>query len=204
MSEVEQGKMKAVRWEGKPFSVSVKDVDIPSVKQPMDALIRLTSAAICGTDLHVYHGRWSMNHQTFGHENLGIVQSIGSSVTTVKPGDRVVVTAINLEIAENGGMALVGSFGTPSVVAGSPSLNGGQAEHMVVPNADENLLVLPNGNDHELDYLLLSDIWPTAWFALESAGQVAGETVAVFGAGKHFYLLVLFLISDYFVHMELN
>lgn len=191
MGEANQSEMKAVRWEGAPFSVSVKSIPIPTITHPTDALIRITSAAICGTDLHTYHGRDAMVHPlTFGHENLGIVQSVGSSVMTIKPGDRVVVNCVGEKIAENGGMTLTNSWGTPTF-GDEPSVNGGQAEYMVVTDADSNLLILPEGDEHELDYLLLADIWPTSWFALESAGQVAGETVAVFGAGKYSASLVL-------------
>jgi threonine dehydrogenase-like Zn-dependent dehydrogenase len=75
MVDIKKGKMKAVRWEGRPFSVSVKEIDIPKITQPLDAIVCLTSLAICGTDLHIYHGRIPMNHPlTFGHENIGIIE----------------------------------------------------------------------------------------------------------------------------------
>jgi NADPH:quinone reductase-like Zn-dependent oxidoreductase len=104
MVEVKKGKMKAVRWEGKAFSISAKDVDTPKIVDPLDAIVRLTSAAICGSDLHTYRGRLPMNHPlTFGHENLGIVEEVGEHVTTLKKGDRVLVGAgiAEVKIMEN-------------------------------------------------------------------------------------------------------
>jgi threonine dehydrogenase-like Zn-dependent dehydrogenase len=177
------GKMKAVQWEGKLDSVSVKDVDIPKIQQPLDAIVRITSAGICGTDLHTYHGRIEMNVPlTFGHESLGIVEEIGSAVTTLKKGDRVVVAVADFQadVDDNltvGGLFGIGQYGT------FPQMNGGQAQFMRLPNAEVNVLLLPPGDEHELDYLLLADIWPTAWYALDCAGQVFGDTVVVFGAG---------------------
>jgi threonine dehydrogenase-like Zn-dependent dehydrogenase len=182
--------MKAVRWEGKAFSVSVKDVEIPKIIDPLDAIVRITSAAICGSDLHTYRGRLPMDHPlTFGHENMGIVEDVGADVTTLKKGDRVLVSSAIGEITDNGelGQGLPGepiSYGIGAYDPGSPVLNGGQAQYMRVPFANANLLTLPPGNEHELDYLLLADIWPTAWYALECAGQVLGDTIVVFGAGE--------------------
>lgn len=182
MVELKKDKMKAVRWEGKDFSVSVKEVEIPKLIDPLDAIVRLTSAAICGSDLHTYRGRLPMNHPlTFGHENMGIVEEVGEDVTTLKKGDRVLVSSGIAEVTDNGelGQGLPGepiSYGVGAYDPGFPVLNGGQAQYMRVPFANANLLVLP-GNEHELDYLLLADIWPTAWYALECAGQVLGDTV---------------------------
>ena len=119
---------------------------------------------------------------TFGHENIGIVEEVGDDVTNIKKGDRVVVNAVLDDLADNGDLDLVSSLGIGDY--GFPQLNGGQAQFMRVPNAEVNLLIVPSGEQHELDYLLLADIWPTAWFCLESAGQVLGDTVVVFGAGK--------------------
>lgn len=190
MVELKKGKMKAVRWEGMDFSVSVKDVEIPKIIDSLDAIVRLTSAAICGSDLHTYRGRLTTKHPlTFGHENMGIVEEVGSDVTTLKKGDRVLVSSAIAEVTDNGeiGQGLPNepiSYGIGEYEPGAPVLNGGQAQFMRVPFANANLLVLPSGNEHELDYLLLADIWPTAWYALECAGQVLGDTVVVFGAGN--------------------
>jgi len=180
-----QDKMKAVRWEGVPFSVSVKDIDIPKLTGPLDAIVRLTSSAICGSDLHTYHGRLIMNHPlTFGHENIGIVTEVGSDVTTVKPGDRVIVTVSYAEELGNGASQDVGSYGVAVPGLPIPEIDGGMSNYMRIPFANSSLLVVPPGDQHELDYLLLADIWPTAWWALERAEQVLGDTVVVFGAGK--------------------
>jgi glutathione-independent formaldehyde dehydrogenase len=75
MAELKKGQMKAGQWKGKAFSISVKDVDVPKIIDPLDAIVRLTSAAICGSDLHTYCGHLPMKHPlTFGHENLGIAK----------------------------------------------------------------------------------------------------------------------------------
>lgn len=126
-----------------------------------------------------------------GHENLGIVTAVGSKVTTVKLGDRVVVNAFENKVIPNGGTQSVQIFGAGDYGLGSPEINGGQAEYMRVPFSDDNLLVLSKGKEHELDYLLLADIFPTSWYCLESAGQVAGDTVVVFGAGEFYFDLLL-------------
>lgn len=183
MSASKHGKMKAVRWEGKEGSVSVKEIEIPKIRKPLDAIVRITSAAICGTDLHTFHGRIEMNTPlTFGHENIGVIEEVGSAVTTLKKGDRVVVSAGEFKDDADGDFTIDGIFGIGHYGAFT-QINGGQSQFMRVPNADVNFLVVPKGDDHELDYILLADIWPTAWFALDSAGQVFGDTVVVFGAG---------------------
>jgi len=155
--------MKAVRWEGKVESVSVKEIDIPKIRQPLDVIVRITSAGICGTDLHTYHGRIEMNVPlTFGHENVGIIEEIGSAVTTLKKGDRVVVADLDGGADVNDVIDVDGFFGIGNY-GSFPQMNGGQAQFMHVPNADVNVLKLPPGDEHELDYVLLADIWPTAW-----------------------------------------
>ena len=176
--------MKAVQWEGKPFQVSVNEVPIPKITNPLDAIVRLTSSAICGSDLHTYHGRIDTNAGlTFGHECIGIVEEVGSDVTTIKEGDRVVVTAVIVKDLDNGEEEMIGGYGVGDYGIPTEQINGGQAQFMRIPFANSSLLVLPPGDEFELDYLLLADIWPTAWFCLESAGQVLGDVVVVFGAG---------------------
>jgi len=179
-------KMKAIQWEGTPFSVSVNEVSIPTITDPFDIIVRLTSAAVCGTDLHTYRGRVpTPNNLTFGHENMGIVHSIGSDITTLSVGDRVLVSGLIDKSTNNGNVVTLGAYGAGAYGRDSFfSPNGGQAQYMRVPFASVNVIKLPPGEQHELDYLLLSDIWPTSWWALECAGQVLGDTVVVFGAGK--------------------
>lgn len=183
MVEHKKGKMKAVQWEGKNFSVSVNHINIPKIQDPLDVIVRLTCAAICGTELHTYHGRIAADVPlTFGHENIGIVDEIGDAITTIKKGDRVIVNAFIDELTDNEEAEFLGIAG-----AGTAGIfqqfNGGHAQFMRVPFGNANLLLLPPGDDHELDYLLLADVWPSAWSALEFAGQVVGDTVVVFGAG---------------------
>ncbi|KAH8657580.1 putative S-glutathione dehydrogenase [Tricladium varicosporioides] len=186
MAALPQKKMKAVRWEGKALSVSVEEIDVPKIKDPLDAIVRLTSSAICGSDLHIYRGRMYNDHPfTLGHENIGIVEQVGPDVTTIKKGDRVVVTCLEDKPGSNGESIAEGVIGISDKVDLPEFIGreGGQAEFIQVPFADDNLFKVPLGKDLELDYLVLADIFPTAWFALECAGQVIGDTVVVFGAG---------------------
>ncbi len=130
-----------------------------------------------------YRGRLEMNKGiTFGHENIGIVEEVGEDITTLKKGDRVVVDCFFDEATDNTDVETVSGLGL-GAYPGFPQRNGGQANYLLVPFANVNLLPVPVGEEHELDYLLLADIWPTAWWALECAGQVIGDTVVVFGAG---------------------
>lgn len=127
-----------------------------------------------------------MNHPlTFGHENIGIVHEVGADVTTVKSGDRVVVTVSYAQEEGNGASQEAGSYGVAVPGLPVPEIDGGMADYMRVPFANSSLLVVPSGDQFELDYLLLADIWPTAWWALECAGQVLGDNVCVFGAGEY-------------------
>ncbi|KAK1999822.1 GroES-like protein, partial [Colletotrichum falcatum] len=92
--------MKAVFWEGKPFEVTVKDdVPVPRIKSPEDAIVRITTSAICGTDLHIYHGILGSSEVPYpiGHEAIGIVEEVGGAVDNLKVGDRVVVFALDEE-----------------------------------------------------------------------------------------------------------
>lgn len=92
VSQSKGRKMKGVEWVGKPFHMVVKEVDHPRIQDPQDAIIRLTSAGICGTDLHTFHGRLTTKAPlTMGHESLGIVEEVGAGVSNLKKGDRVLV-----------------------------------------------------------------------------------------------------------------
>lgn len=130
-----------------------------------------------------------LKHLTLGHENIGVVEVVGNAVSTVKVGDRVVVCAVEHKIASNGKSELHGGFGVGDYGFPFPTFDGGQAEFLLVPFADDNLLVIPPGKSHELDYLLLADIWPTAWSALQFAGQIAGDIVVILGAGNRQFSL---------------
>ncbi|KAF4626581.1 hypothetical protein G7Y89_g11574 [Cudoniella acicularis] len=122
---------------------------------------------------------------TFGHENIGIVEHVGHDVATSRVGDRVIVTYFGDKPANNGEGVLEGGFGfsDPEDLVELGAFQGGQAEYMLVLKADSNFLKLPPGKELELDYILLADIFPTAWFALKCVGQVLGDTAVVFGAG---------------------
>jgi glutathione-independent formaldehyde dehydrogenase len=184
--------MKAVVYH-EPFDVVVEEVDDPRIEHPSDVIVRITSAAICGSDLHMYEGRTAAEPGiVFGHENLGIVEEVGGGVTAVKVGDRVVMpfnvacgfckncvvgqTAFCLTV--NPGFA-GGAYG---YVAMGP-YRGGQAELLRVPYADFNCLKLPEGTEHESDFVMLADIFPTGYHACELADVSPGETVAVYGGG---------------------
>lgn len=184
--------MKAVVYQG-PNTVEVKQMPDPRIEAPTDALIQVTSSCICGSDLHMYEGRTAAEVGiVFGHENMGIVQEVGDGVTTVRAGDRVVLpfnvacgfcdncrvgrTAFCLTV--NRGFA-GGAYG----YVGMGPYMGGQAEYLRVPYADFNCVQLPKGTEHEDDFAMLADIFPTGYHATEMAKVSPGDTVAVYGAG---------------------
>ncbi|MFC8825624.1 glutathione-independent formaldehyde dehydrogenase [Streptomyces sp. NPDC057137] len=184
--------MKAVVYKG-PFDVAVEDVEKPSIQHPNDVIVRISTTAICGSDLHMYEGRTAAEPGiVFGHENMGIIDEIGQGVTGLKKGDRVVMpfnvacgfctncvdgfTAFCTTV--NPGFA-GGAYG---YVAMGP-WKGGQAEYLRVPYADFNCLKLPPGQEHERDFILLADIFPTGYHGCELADVRPGESVAVYGAG---------------------
>ncbi|KAF3043763.1 hypothetical protein E8E12_009866 [Didymella heteroderae] len=153
--------MRATVWKGKTFHVSIENVPKPKLLHSEDAIVRLTSAAICG---------------------LGIVESVGEAVQNVKPGDRVIVPATPSDGLLNINELLppLESFGLGTNFGPG---EGMQAEYFRIDQADANLIPIPHYPSRELDYLMISDIWATAWTCLDLSGFRAGETVAVFGAG---------------------
>lgn len=184
--------MRAVVYE-EPFNVGVAEVQRPALEHPNDVVVRVTSTAICGSDLHMYEGRTAAEPGiVFGHENMGIIEEIGSGVTALQRGDRVVMpfnvacgfcknctagdTAFCLTV--NPGFA-GGAYG---YVAMGP-YSGGQAEYLRVPYADFNCLKLPSDGSHETDFVLLADIFPTGYHSCELAQVSPGESVVVYGAG---------------------
>ena len=176
--------MKAVEFNNQPFSMKVKTVPIPKITSPTDAVIRVTSSGICGSDLHTFHGRIPVKPpMIMGHEIVGIVHTIGSKVQDLKVGDRVIVSAVIFDDGLDGDDAEIGGLGF-GTLPGVEQFNGGQAGFVRVPFASDNLLLLPAGQEHELDYVLLADIFPTANWALDCAGFVFGDVVVVFGAGE--------------------
>ena len=186
--------MKAVVYKG-PFSVAVEDVPDPRVEAPNDAIVRITTTNICGSDLHMYEGRTSVEEgKILGHENMGIIEETGPGVTWIKPGDRVSVpfnvacgTCRNC-IAGWSSFCLrtnptEGVDGAAYGYAQMGPYAGGQAEYLRVPFADFNLLALPGGTEHERDFTMLSDIFPTGYHGAALAGVSPGDTVVVYGAG---------------------
>lgn len=184
--------MKAVIYK-EPFKVAIEERPLPTIKHPDDALIKVTTAAICGSDLHMYQGRTAAKGGLcFGHENMGIVLETGSGVTLLKKGDRVVmpfnVADGRCRNCEEGKTAFCTGVnpgfagGAYGYVAMGP-YEGGQAQYLRVPYADFNCLTLPHGTEHEADFILLADIFPTGWHGVELSGFKSGDTIAVFGAG---------------------
>jgi glutathione-independent formaldehyde dehydrogenase len=184
--------MKAIVYKG-PFEVAVENVENPRIQHPNDVIVRVTSSAICGSDLHMYEGRTAAEPGiVFGHENLGTVQETGDGVTSIKQGDRVVMPFnVACGFCKNCSAGYTGfcltvnpgfAGGAYGYVAMGP-WPGGQAEYVRVPYADFNCLKLPEGTENENDFVLLADIFPTGYHGCELAHVSPGESVAVYGGG---------------------
>ncbi|MFE5837430.1 glutathione-independent formaldehyde dehydrogenase [Arthrobacter sp. NPDC056493] len=185
--------MKAVVFKA-PYELAVEEVPDPKIEGPLDAIIRITTANICGSDLHPYEGRAALDAgMVLGHENMGIVEEVGPAVDRIKVGDRVSVpfnlacgTCRNCNNGYTSACLRANPSGQPGAGYGYPKMGpywGGQAELLRVPWADFNLLELPEGKEHENDFAMLSDIFPTGYHGAESALVAPGKSVAVFGAG---------------------
>lgn len=184
--------MKAVVYK-EPYKVAVEDVEDPTIEDPTDVIVKITTSAICGSDLHMFEGRTGADPGiVFGHENMGIVQEVGPGVGKLKKGDRIVLP-FNVAcgfcrncLANKTGFCLTVNPGFAGGAYGYVSMgpySGGQAEYLRVPFADFNALVLPEGKEHEADFAMLADVFPTGYHATELADVRPGETVVVFGAG---------------------
>src|SRR3954465_10337923 len=188
--------MKAVAWHGN-HDVRVDTVPDPSIEQPTDAIIRVTSSGICGSDLHLYAvlGPFIDEGDVLGHEPMGIVEEVGSEVTHIAPGDRVVIPfniscghcymcgkglqsqCETTQVREQGtGAAL---FGYTKLYGQVP---GGQAEFLRVPQAQYGPIKVPEGPEDDR-FVYLSDVLPTAWQAVQYADVPQGETLVVLGLG---------------------
>jgi len=195
--------MKALCWMGKK-DVRVETVPDPKIINPHDVIIKITTAAICGSDLHLYDGYipTMQKGDILGHENMGEVVETGREVKKLKVGDRVVVpftiscgecffckkqlwslcdnTNPNAYMAEKlYSYSPAGLFGYSHMMGGYA---GGQAEYLRVPFADIGALKIPDGLDDE-KVLFLSDIFPTGYMAAENCAIEPGDTVAVWGCG---------------------
>ncbi len=184
--------MQAVVYQ-KPYDVEVQEVDDPRIEDPTDVVVKITTTCICGSDLHMYEGRTAAESGiVFGHENMGIVEEVGSGVASVKKGDRVVMP-FNVAcgfckncLNNKTGFCLTVNPGFAGGAYGYVSMGpykGGQAEYLRVPFADFNCLQLPKGDEFENDFAMLADIFPTGYHAAVLAGVSPGETVAVYGGG---------------------
>jgi glutathione-independent formaldehyde dehydrogenase len=185
--------MQAVVYEG-PLKVRVKQVADAGIERPTDALVKVTSTNICGSDLHMYEGRTDVETgKVLGHENLGRVIEVGDAVDRIKIGDWVCLP-FNISCGfckncEQGftGFCLTtnpGNAGAAYGYAGMGPYQGGQAEFLRVPYADFNCLRLPPvAEEKQSDYVMLADIFPTGYHATELAQVNPGESVVVYGAG---------------------
>ncbi|MEV5496166.1 zinc-dependent alcohol dehydrogenase [Nonomuraea fuscirosea] len=188
--------MKAVTWHGKR-DVRVEDVPDPSIKEPTDAVIKVTSTGICGSDLHLYEvlGPFMAEGDILGHEPMGVVEEVGSAVSGIRPGDRVVVPfniacghchMCGLELYAQCETTQVREHGMGAALFGYTRLYGqvpgGQAEYLRVPEAQFGPIKVPEGPPDER-FLYLSDVLPTAWQAVAYAEIPEGGSVTVFGLG---------------------
>lgn len=188
--------MRAAVWHGRR-DVRVDDVPDPTIQEPTDAIIRVTSSGLCGSDLHLYDVMtpFMTSGDILGHEPMGIVEEVGAAVTNLRKGDRVVVPfniacgtcfmcaqglqsqCETTQVREHDcGAAL---FGYTKLYGQVP---GGQAEFLRVPHANYGPIVVPEGPGDDR-YLFLSDVLPTAWQAVQYAGVPAARSVAVLGLG---------------------
>jgi threonine dehydrogenase-like Zn-dependent dehydrogenase len=188
--------MKALTWHGKR-DVRIDEVPDPRVQEPTDAIVRVTSSGLCGSDLHLYEvlGPFLGEGDVLGHEPMGVVEEVGSAVGNLSPGDRVVIP-FNISCGRcwmcSHGLqsqcetTQVHEHGTGAALFGYTKLYGevpgGQAEYVRVPQAQYGPIVVPEGPPDER-YLFLSDVLPTAWQAVEYAAVPDGGSVAVLGLG---------------------
>jgi threonine dehydrogenase-like Zn-dependent dehydrogenase len=188
--------MKAVTYHGKR-DVRVDNVPDPTIEEPTDAIVRVTSTGICGSDLHLYEvmGAFMDEGDILGHEPMGIVEAVGSEVTQIKAGDRVVIPfniscgdcfMCNQKLFSQCETTQVREQGKGASLLGYTKLYGqvpgGQAELLRVPQAHFGPIKVPEGPPDER-YVYLSDVLPTAWQAVEYAAIPRGGTAAVFGLG---------------------
>ncbi|HEX2607037.1 MAG TPA: zinc-dependent alcohol dehydrogenase [Flavisolibacter sp.] len=184
--------------------ISVDNVPDPKIEEQDDIILKVTSTAICGSDLHIYDGFVpQLRDEVLGHEFMGVVEEVGPKVTRVKKGDRVVVPFTiacgtcffcaqgyhpncmhtnpkmygpegDLAKGKGGGM-----FGYTDMYGG---YNGGQAEYVRVPKANAGPKIIPDGLDDD-QVLFLTDIFPTGWSAVKWGKVKPGDTVVIFGSG---------------------
>lgn len=196
--------MRGVVYSGVPFEMAVQDLPVPTIVSETDAIVRITTSALCGSDLHIYRGvSGGTPPWTMGHEALGYIAELGSAVSTLSVGDYVIIP----DTPSHGHLQMTPQMGD-YFGNGAPALPDGLqgesflcvssanckytyatlAEYARVPFADNSLIPIPLTRNAtnitaEQDYLTISDIWSTAWAAVEFSGFEPGDSVAVFGAG---------------------
>jgi threonine dehydrogenase-like Zn-dependent dehydrogenase len=188
--------MRALTYHG-TRDVRVDTVPDPAIQHPTDAIIRVTSSGICGSDLHLYEvlGAFIDDGDILGHEPMGIVEEVGADVTNIAPGDRVVIpfniSCGHCYMCEKGLQSQcettqVHEQGTGAALLGYTKLYGqvpgGQAQYLRVPQAQYGPIKVPDGPPDDR-FVYLSDVLPTAWQAVEYADVPQGETVLVLGLG---------------------
>jgi threonine dehydrogenase-like Zn-dependent dehydrogenase len=189
--------MKALAWHGN-HDVRVDNVPDPKIQEPTDAIIRVTSTAICGSDLHLYEvlGPFIDEGDILGHEPMGVVEEVGAEVTHIAPGDRVVIPFnvvcghcwmcsrqlyAHCETTQNYDYGTGASFLGYTKLYGQ--VPGGQAEYLRVPQAHFGPIKVPGDGMPDERFLYLSDVLPTSWQAVEYADIPEGGSVGVFGLG---------------------
>ena len=187
--------MRAMVYRG-PYKVRVEEKDVPRIEHPNDAIVKVVRAAICGSDLHLYHGMMPDTRvgHTFGHEFVGIVEQVGPSVQNLAVGDRVMVPFniycgtcffcarglySNCHNVNPNATAVGGIYGYSHTTGG---YDGGQSEYVRVPFADVGPSRIPDWLDDE-DALMMTDALATGYFGAQLADVVEGDTVVVLGAG---------------------
>jgi threonine dehydrogenase-like Zn-dependent dehydrogenase len=188
--------MQAVTWQGKR-NVKVETVPDPVIEAPTDAIIRVTSTGICGSDLHLYEvlGMFMEEGDILGHEPMGIVEEVGADVTDLQPGDRVVIPfniscgscfMCNRQLYAQCETTQVREYEKGAALFGYTRLYGqvpgGQAEYLRVPHADFGPIKVPEGPSDQR-FVYLSDVLPTAWQSVEYADVPEDGVVAVLGLG---------------------
>jgi threonine dehydrogenase-like Zn-dependent dehydrogenase len=187
--------MRAMTYRA-PFRVRVEDKPDPEILHPNDAIVRVTRAAICGSDIHLYHGLMPDLRvgTTFGHETVGIAEEVGPEVHNLKPGDKVMVPFNvccgfcwfcsrglygNCHNVNPNATAVGGIYGYSHTCGG---YDGGQAEYVRVPYANFGPEIVPDDISDD-DALMLTDALPTGYFAAQLGDIREGDTVLIFGAG---------------------
>ncbi|MFI7022982.1 glutathione-independent formaldehyde dehydrogenase [Micromonospora sp. NPDC049900] len=184
--------MRAVVYQG-AHDVAVTEVPDPTIEAPTDVIVQITTTAICGSDLHMYEGRTDAEPGiVLGHENMGTIVETGPGVVSLRTGDRVsmpfnVACGFCRNCREGRtGFCLTVNPGFAGGAYGYVSMGpyrGGQAEYLRVPFADFNCLKLPPGTEHENDFAMLADIFPTGYHGVAMSELRPGETITVMGGG---------------------